>query len=921
MPTNLRSLALTSLVLALAAGASVARAQRGPGVTVQSAKGAKISAAPGAVITTAFTVKNATKDSVVVEPILTLPKGWHTVMTAAPSIVAPAGSDLWLISVTTPANAPTGRYVIRLRLGVGVPHVAHGDVWGVGTARDSVVVTVGERREIALRAGVSPTFALGGDSYTANFIVRNPGNVISRLSIRATSNQGASPKLSATHLDLQPGQTDTITATVAVPANLSHSSQQLLEVVAIDQAVDSVRANASIETTLIPKMNDAPPAFWTIPGQMAFRAAAPGTGVSPFVAYGSGLIGQHSDAAVDFSVRTSAGPASIFGERDEYRFGLRNKNAGIRLGDGSYGFSLLTSSGTQTTGGELRGAAAGLVAGVSADRNRWTLNSPNEMSAMVGTSPTSAFSTSAVMVERGKSGTDAQVFGATARASIFGAHLEAEAAKSDSQLVVGNAALARLYGNAPTFTYDFGAQRATDGYAGVQHGSGDAHASLSGQSVGPIILSAMGSIHETNPTPQSLGFGQQIATATASANLRNGSGLEYDRFDRTDRGTMTPINGNEQSLRLRAHLALGPIDLLGSVQRGIVAEVDSASTRQFTTLGGSVRTAIGPQQYISLFTEISDGHELAAGGIGTVTAGGNTELRAGGTSLRMTGTATAQRNNMTAWVGQADVSLEHEIRNSIVALRGRMGLSGSTTIATTNAFYLEVRTPLHVPTRRMVIGGRARAQVLDAETGKGLAGAMVRMGDYAAITDKNGEASFSGLRAGKYNALVEGGIAAGQLVSGGSAISVVESRTPVAFTMSVARGAHVFGIIHRYEAVSLSGGAGPRVTDSLIDVGVVSQALISLASSHDTLWQTSDDRGRIDFGSLAPGHYVMSVVSGDLPEFTAFERRHIDIDVVSGEEREVELRVLPQQRAVQFIGAETVLVAAPAKPPVVKPHP
>ncbi len=921
MPTNLRLHALTALVLGLTAGASAVHAQRGPGVTVQSARESKISVAPGAVVTTAFTVKNETKDSVVVEPILSLPKGWRTVMTAAPSIVGPGGSDLWLISVTTPVNAPTGRYVVRLRLGVGAPRVAHGSVWGIGTARDSVIVSVGERREVALRAGASPTFALGGDSYTAKFIVRNPGNVATRLSIRATSNQGASPKLSATRLDLQPGQTDTITATVAVPSNLSHSSQQLLEVVAIDQAVDSVRANASIETTLIPKMSDAPAAFWTIPGQMAFRAAAPGTGVSPFVAWGSGVVGQHSDAIVDFSVRTSAGPASIFGERDEYRLGLRNKHAGLRLGDDSYGFSLLTSSGMQTTGGEIRAAAAGLVAGVSADQNRWTPNSPRQLSGMVGTSQLNPLSVSAVVVERGKTGTNAQVFGATARASFLGAHLEGEAAKSDSQLNVGTAAVARLYGNAPTFTYDFGAQRASNDFAGVQHGTGDAHASLSGQSVGPFILSAMGSIHVMNPTPLSLGFGQQIATSSASANLRNGSGLEYVRFDRTDRGITNPIRGTEQSLRLRTHLGAGPIDFLTSVQHGIVNEVDSAAPRAFTTLSGSVRTAIGPQQYVSLFTEVSDGFGLGAGGVGTVTAGGNTELRAGGTSLRMTGSATAQRNHMADWVGQADVSLEHQIRQSIVALRGRLGMTGSNTIKTTNAVFLEVRTPLHVPTRRMVIGGRARAQVLDAETGKGLAGAVVRMGDYAAITDKNGEASFSGIRAGKYNALVEGGITAGQLVSGGSAISVVESRTPVAFTLSVARGAHVSAIIHRYEAVSLSGGAGPRVTDSLVDVGAVSQALVSLASSHDTLWQTSDDRGRIDFGSLAPGHYVMSVVSGDLPEFTAYERRHIDLDVVSGEEREVELRVLPQQRAVQFIGSETVLVAAPAKPPVVKPHP
>ena len=104
----------------------------------ESATTAPVAGTPGSVITTAFTVRNGTRDSVLVEPILSLPKGWHTVMTVAPSLVGPGGSDLWLISVTTPVSAPTGRYVVRLRLGVGAPHVARGNVWGVGTAKDSV---------------------------------------------------------------------------------------------------------------------------------------------------------------------------------------------------------------------------------------------------------------------------------------------------------------------------------------------------------------------------------------------------------------------------------------------------------------------------------------------------------------------------------------------------------------------------------------------------------------------------------------------------------------------------------------------------------------------------------------------------------------------------------------------------------------
>jgi hypothetical protein len=920
MTSPSRSFALGSLALALVASSSVAHAQRGELITVTSAKVVRTSVTPGEIITTAFTVKNGTRDSVMIQPVLSLPNGWHTVMTVAPSILGPVSSDLWLISVVAPANAPAGRYVIRLRLGVGTPRtVVRGDVWGVGMARDSVVVSVGDRHDVAIHAAAHPTFVMGGDSYTTKFVVRNRGNVAARITVRASSNQGASPTLNVSVLNLLAGQSDTVTATVAIPADVARSSQQLLEVVAIDQAADSVRADASVETTIIPRMNTADPDFWTVPAELSLRASAPGTGVSPFVASGAGLISQSGDATVDFSFRNSAGPASIFGERDEYRFGLKNKNAGVRLGDNSYGFSLLTSSGQQSTGGELRGSAVGLTSGAYVERNRWTPNSPTEIAAMVGTEPTRDLSASAVVLERGTSGMDARVFSAAARGSIFGAHLEAEAAKSDSQLVVGDAAVARLYGNLPTLSYDFGAQKASDAFAGVQHASGDAHASLSGQSVGPLILSAMGSIHLTDPTPQSAGFGQQLATSTASANLRNGSGLDFERFDRRDRGTMNPIIGNQQALRLRVHIAAGPLDLLGSVQRGIVAELDSTQTRPFTSFSGSARAAITSDQYIALFTEVTDGRALAAGGIGTATVGGNTDLHLAGTSLRLTGSATAQRDNLAAWVGQADVTVEHQVLRSIVALRGRIGLSGTTTIASTNAFYLEVRTPLHIPTRRMIMSGRARAQVVDAETGKGVAGAMVRMGELSAITDKNGSAIFSGLHAGQYNAVVEGGLTAGQLVSGGTAITVPESRAPVAFTLSLARGAHVAATIHRYEAVSF--GAGPRVADSLIDVGAVSQAVVSLASQHDTLWQTSDDRGRIDFGSLAPGHYTMSVVGDNLPEFTAFEYKHIDIDVTAGEQREVELRVLPQQRSVQFIGNETVLVAAPAKPPVVKPHP
>ena len=76
MTSSLRAFALASLMLAATASTSVARAQWGiSAVSVKASKNAQVTTTPGSVVTTAFSVKNSTRDSLLVEPILSLPKG------------------------------------------------------------------------------------------------------------------------------------------------------------------------------------------------------------------------------------------------------------------------------------------------------------------------------------------------------------------------------------------------------------------------------------------------------------------------------------------------------------------------------------------------------------------------------------------------------------------------------------------------------------------------------------------------------------------------------------------------------------------------------------------------------------------------------------------------------------------------------
>ncbi|HET9425447.1 MAG TPA: hypothetical protein VFO55_08755 [Gemmatimonadaceae bacterium] len=889
--------ALLSLVMTFVVGTGFAHAQTSP-VAVRSSRAAGVTVAPGGVVTAPFTIRNATSDSVAITQSIVLPAGWLTVNSLAPAMLGAGALELWLVSIKAPAGATAGSYVLR----AGVD--ANG--W---TASDSVVVTVEERYALDVKATSVPTYVLAGDSYETVFLVRNAGNVATRVTLKATSNRGSSPKLSATQIDLTPGATQPVKVTVAVPAAGSRSQQDLLELIAIDAARDSVRGTTSVETTIIARAS-AGADFWTIPGDVAFRAATAGSGVSRFVASGSGRISEKSDATVDFAIQTAPAGQSAFGERDQYRLGLRTEHASLRAGDNSFGFSTLTSSGSQGMGAELTGKHGGLVAGGYLQKSRWLPAAGTEMAAMLGTSEEKLTGASMVVLQRGNPAGASRVVSGTAR-SVFGrANVEVEAAKSDSVKLGGAAGLIRVYGDAPSFQYDFGAQQATDAFAGAQRATSDQHVTLSGQRLGPATLSAMLAMHTMNPTVASNGFGQKMATSTLSASFMNGSAIEYDRFDRNDFGTTTALRGTQQSIRTRARLVVGALDMLASVQTGIVSQDDSAS-RGFTTMSGSVRARLGRDQFVSAFADVTDGKALGAGGIGTMTGGTTAEIKLGElTTIRATTTVTTQRDRLSDWAGQADFTVERRIRQSIVALRGRIAESGSGATPSSNAFYMEVRTPLRLPTSRLDLGGRARARVVDAETGKGVQGALVRMGEVAAVTDRNGIATFKGLEIGDYHAVVEGGIAAGRLVNGGS-VNVGPGR-PAAFELNVSRGARVQAHLRRMERVHGGSGSTPNPgADSLVDVGGVGQAVLALISARDTIWQSSDDRGRVDFGAIIPGRYTVRVVAGDVPEFTAFEKKEVEIEVAAGETRDIELRLVPQIRAVQFIGEETVLIAVP----------
>jgi hypothetical protein len=890
---------LVLLAIALMASVGVARAQTT--FTVRASRAAQPSVMPGGVFTAPFTLTNAGSAAAAPRATVALPQGWSPLTNNVPATIDAGASDLWLVSIAAPSNARAGSYVIRA-------DVANAD----RVTSDSITVTIAEHRAIEGRLQPGRGYVTAGDSYDAAFTVRNAGNVESTISLKATSSRGRIT-LDRSEVKLAPGAAAVVTARIRTGA-VGRSADDILEIVATDAADRDVREEASLATIIIPKGGKSGGDYWTFPGTIALRAAGTGAGVSPFIATGSGRLSQTASTTLDFAIRSHTGAQSVFGERDEYRVALRSDRGALMLGDQPFGYTRLTSSGTVGFGGELRATVGDCVAGAYAQHNRWSPSSPVEAGVQFGTTPTNPTSMSVVLMNRQQSGTATRLASTTGRAAIGATDLEFEVAGSDSAGTRGLAHRERVTGMIGDLTYDLVSSIGGTAFGGVQRAAADQNLSMSLKPLSSVLLSSSTNVHTTLRTPANA-FGQRTVTSNLSASLNGGSSLDYDLTTRDDQGAPGGIRGAQHAVRLRTHVSAGSFDLVANVQNGVVRSSDSLAANSFLSFGGSIRTGLGRDQYISLFGDVTDGRTLGSSGQGTLSGGVNTQLLLPvGFRVIANGTVSAPRAATDRWIGQADLRLERQVREATLSLRTHLSRIPGASSSTGNGYFLEIRRPLRIPTARLDVGGEARGDVVDAATGKPVAGVLVRLGEFASVTDGKGQVRFQGLSNGDYRATVEGGAAAGSLVTGGEKVHVAEGSRATRFTLSLTQGAHVVARVRRFEsapgAVRLEGDSAVRA-DTLVDAGAVYNVAVALISARDTIWQAADDMGRLDFGSVAPGRYTVAVLSADVPEFHAFQQREIDVTLGAGERRDVELRLVPRKRAVQVIGGETVVKVVP----------
>jgi hypothetical protein len=875
------------LVLLAALVATVSSAEAQSGLSIRATRRDTIRAA--ATVTAAFMLTNARDDTAAVRTRLELPAEW-TALTGSDTIrVAPQSSEMFILSVVVPARTLAGAYAVR--------------VWVTSTAdpqgaSDSVIVRVPERRATEVALLDRPGYVVSGRGYEAGFEVRNRGNLTSTLRLSARGSVGVAT-LSDTVLRLAPNESRVVRARIRTPEGMNAAADDVVELLAADVgARDAEPVRGSSRVTVVPEPSRSIERFLRVPARVNLRAAT-AEGVSPFEVFGYGPLRDRGDTRFDFLVRGPTGTASAFGERDEYRIELRAPEWRVRGGDHVFFLSSLTAAGQPGFGAGADGDYGMFSAGAHTQRFRRLAERATEHAAFVAVRPVAGAQFALNRVARADGVLPGSISSASGMLERWGFSSEVEIARSSSASGAGSARNARLSGSSGPVSIDLGHLHADTAFSGAQRGGDHNYLSAHSAPFGVVSFGFNGSLHRTDLSRTTgVPYEERFRTASVSATLFDRYTLEAGTVGRGTVVSSVREDGEQWQLRGRGDHDFPFATLSVELEGGRTAQ-PTGPTR-FSDVGLGLRRALR-WGHASLYAQRYSGGGLTKGLDASRTVGGDASLRFGKTThATLIAYATRQETVRAEWHSQIDALVSRGVRQGIITLRARLLGGGSRTGSQQSVMYLEYGMPLRLPVGPLRTPGRVTGRVVDAVSGRGVPGALVRLGPQVAITDKDGEVSFGGVPGGQHRLSMSQETSFANAVFVGDPTLTVDSTRvkPTSFSLAIARSARVDVDVRRFTTVRTAVSAG---ADSLAEAGAVSNATLILAGERDTLYRSTTENGKASFTDIPPGAWTLTI-RGDTPAFTRFDPDRLELALEPGASQAVTFRLVPRRREVQMIG-------------------
>lgn len=887
-------------IAALVATPAETRGQDAAPPRITATRPLPVTTDPGVTVTAAIRLGNTTRDPIAVTPRVAVPADWSTVLGTSPFTLAQRASDVWLVSVRAPANAPAGRYVVQLRAA---------DADNRTLVRDSVIVNVRARHGIELTVAERPTYAISGSSYRALVLARNTGNVPATYRLLVSSSLG-SPLDVHLPLSLAVGESRMLRIGVTSTTPGVEAREDVLDFDATDLADTTVTAHASTHVTIVQRAG-AGTDLHTVGSTLRVRAAGASTGISPFELIGGGRLRDGGTEQIDFTFRGRTASYSPFGDREEYRVGIRGDGFRLQAGDALYAATPLTSAGLQGFGGSFELGDSTFGGGAFAQQFRLVPGQGSEQGAFIrfgGDESAGAPRIGLGAVNRVGGAIDGRVLSMTSRWHP-GGDMQVDFEYADSRGNTGHdvARSARVTGGT-TVHVDVGHRDVGPNFAGIARGTTYDYANFATLPWNDFQLTASGARAITRGSILGLDLQQQVRTALVALSWNDYLSLGYTGLSRNSRSALVP-DQSQRGVIARAQRMTGITRLWSSLEVGRAHDDASIASHPYHQLTAGASAPIGAS-VVTLWADESRGAAMLRGSDHVLTIGGDAALRitdrttfaVGGSSTR-----TAVPAGMTFAPGgytQVDARLTRELSTGAsLSMRVRFGGRDFSDAALGQKLaYLEYSMPLQVPVGPAREPGRVRGRVVDEQTGEGVAGALVRLGPQAAITDADGRVAFAGLPAGSYRVALANQLSSGSTVFTGNPLVVVNEsrRTPSRFDVAVEPAGSITGAVRRIIVARTGIGAS---ADSLADGGPIEGVSVALAGARDTVYRTTDASGTFTFTDVPSGSWTL-IVRAETPEQTQWEQERIPVVTAAGEHRTVTFRLVPKRRKVKIIGGD-----------------
>ena len=871
---------------------------------------------PGRILTLGFRAANDSPGERRFMVRTQLPEGWRLLTPVPDASLGPGTATLKLVTFSVPAAARAGDHPVRVSL--------FDPVHPADTASVTTVVRVLAVRHLRVTVLEGPKIVASGEPFDVRFDVTNLGNAESR--VRLAGRASAGPCWTPDSLlRLPPGGSRELRVTAYADPLQPPSPAMVVTLNARTGGDSVVAAEASHIVEVIPPPEQSGDPWVRLPLFLTGRLTGDGSRSGGQVELaGEGPLDETGRHRLGVILR---GPdrqqVSQLGLRDEYAVRYRAPDAAAQAGDAVYELTPLTEYGRYAMGVGGIATEGDVTVGGFVNTARFLVPRETELGFTAGVSPVPRTNVSLQYLGKRNNG-ETDILSLRGRAQPYAGDevdLEYGLGWLDGRRDEGYSL--RLTGSHTAVSYDLRHVYGGPDFNGYYR---DGRYTMASLAVMPGGLYRLEGFFRQSDRNLALDPGQLFAPMTRLYQAGAGyAGFLYVGFRREefeDRLPSPQFSRVEHTGQVRAGYNTAAAGFLASVEVGRVEDRLLGTDGPFRRINVTADVRPSPQFAYGFTVESSREQNLfgderpervGAGARVVITPMPRTRFFFDGYYSRTL--VPLEQSTLLL-----DAAAEHVLPfGHIVALRYRGSRFLPSPVSTDHAWRVDYTVPVDIPVVRRNGTGELAGRVVDDETGRGIAGVVVRTGGTLAMTEEDGAFRFPPLPPARYylqpdvpsmgyGVIPARPLDAGVYVGPGAVVDVV---------IPVTRAAQLTGSVLRRalrDSLLVERGRPPE-----LPLGGAADVIVEATNGTETLRRLTDSRGSFRFERIRPGRWVVGLVPESIPPGHRVERDTIDVPLAPGEARDVEFLLTARERTIRIVTPAPIPLSPPQPPPAKKP--